>query len=148
MESKLFHYPLSLSHTPSLSTYSGSISLEELRELLLDDSVLISKKSEHTNPKMVRLKSRSSLDLFQKLVAKEMVIDAVTDALKQVDDDDDAKDIEATGTSSTSKKIENKVETSSKRYSSAVKIAPIEIDSNHHCEIEPISPFEGKESIV
>jgi hypothetical protein len=66
---------------------SGSISLEELRELLLDDSILISKKSE-ANPSMVRFKSKSSLDLFQKLVAKEIIVDAVADALKGDDEDE------------------------------------------------------------
>jgi hypothetical protein len=79
-----------LSSPPSLlplCVCSGSISLEELRELLLDDSVLISKKTEHVNPKLVKLKSRSSLDTFQKLIAKEILIDAAADALMKDEDD-------------------------------------------------------------
>jgi hypothetical protein len=53
----------------------------------LDDSVLISKKTEHVNPKLVKLKSRSSLDTFQKLIAKEILIDAAADALMKDEDD-------------------------------------------------------------
>jgi hypothetical protein len=58
--------------------------------LLLDDSILISKKTEHVNPKLVKLKSRSSLDTFQRLVAKEIIVDAAAEALMQDDDDQEA----------------------------------------------------------
>lgn len=47
----------------------------------MDDSVLISKKTEPVNPKLVKLKSKSSLDTFQKLVAKEILVDGVAQAL-------------------------------------------------------------------
>ena len=52
--------------------------------MLLDDSLLISKKTEPVNPKLVKLKSKSSLDTFQKLVAKEILIDSAAEALDGV----------------------------------------------------------------
>lgn len=115
----------------------------------MDDSVLISKKAEHAIPKMVRLKSKSSLDLFQKLVAKEMVVDAVTDALKKLDEDDvempDGK----------KKTIENKVDrylsdspsNSKRHYPSAAKVAPMDNDNNT-AENKALSPPDEGESIV
>jgi hypothetical protein len=127
---------------------SGSISLEELRELLLDDSVLISKKTE-ANASMVRGKSKSSLDLFQKLVAKEIIFEDVVEALKNDDDDDDglspptrgAKvDLESGQMASSAKSIDVKsfgnespspgsAALSSKKYfSSAAKISPSDED--------------------
>jgi hypothetical protein len=128
---------------------SGSISLEELRELLLDDSVLISKKTE-ANASMVRGKSKSSLDLFQKLVAKEIIFEDVVEALKNDDDDDDAGlspptrgakvDLESGQMASSAKSIDVKsfgnespspgsAALSSKKYfSSAAKISPSDED--------------------
>jgi hypothetical protein len=127
---------------------SGSISLEELRELLLDDSVLISKKTE-ANASMVRGKSKSSLDLFQKLVAKEIIFEDVVEALKNDDDDDDGPspptrgakvDLESGQMASSAKSIDVKsfgnespspgsAALSSKKYfASAAKISPSDED--------------------